>query len=99
MCAADVRFGSKADIGVSPRNVCFTPKSGHWNSLAGCLLCAKSGHSRRFHPFEITVICARGTSLVDDSVDLVVLIVRCCLYEQAAVRESNLGHQRLVAFF
>jgi hypothetical protein len=27
--AADVRFGSKADIGARPRNVRFTPKSGH----------------------------------------------------------------------
>src|SRR5215469_15005801 len=26
-------------------NVRFTPKSGHRNSVAGCLLCAKSGHS------------------------------------------------------
>jgi hypothetical protein len=28
----DVRFGSKADIQVRPRDVRFTPKSGHWNS-------------------------------------------------------------------
>jgi hypothetical protein len=27
--AADVRFGSKADIAASPTNVRFTPKSGH----------------------------------------------------------------------
>src|SRR5262249_36525368 len=26
-------------------NVRFTPKSGHWNSVASCPLCAKSGHS------------------------------------------------------
>jgi len=26
-----------------PRDVCFTPKSGHWNSVAECPLCAKSG--------------------------------------------------------
>jgi hypothetical protein len=38
---ANVRFGSKADIGVRPRNVCFTPKSGHWNSVAECPLYAK----------------------------------------------------------
>src|SRR6516165_5998831 len=31
---ADVRFGSKADIRVRPRNVRFTPKSRHWNSAA-----------------------------------------------------------------
>src|SRR5262249_42280797 len=42
--SADVRFGSKADIGEGATNVRFTPKSGHWNSLAGCPLCAKSGH-------------------------------------------------------
>jgi len=38
-------LGSKADIGVGPRHVRFTPKSGHWNSVAKCLLCAKSRHS------------------------------------------------------
>ena len=26
----NVRFGSKADIEACPRNVRFTPKSGHW---------------------------------------------------------------------
>src|SRR5262249_13776825 len=26
---ANVRFGSKADIGARPHNVCFTPESGH----------------------------------------------------------------------
>jgi hypothetical protein len=31
---AHFRFGSKADIGESPANVCFTPKSRHWNSAA-----------------------------------------------------------------
>ena len=48
--------GSKADIGVSPRNVCFTPKSGHWNSAAKCPLCAKSGHMQRskFGAYSIT---------------------------------------------
>jgi hypothetical protein len=29
--AADVRFGSKADISACPSNVRFTPKSGHRN--------------------------------------------------------------------
>jgi hypothetical protein len=29
---ADVRFGSKADISTSRRDVRFTPKSGHWLS-------------------------------------------------------------------
>ena len=43
--STDVRFGSKADIRVHPRDVRFTPKSGHWNLVAECLLCAKSGHS------------------------------------------------------
>src|SRR5262249_32522142 len=44
--AADVRFGSKADIAASPTNVRFTPKSGHWNLVCECPLCAKSGHRR-----------------------------------------------------
>src|SRR5215467_9617421 len=34
----------KADIEARPVNVCFTPKSGHWLSVSGCPLCAKSGH-------------------------------------------------------
>jgi hypothetical protein len=43
--AAHVRFGSKADTRVHPRYVRFTPKSGHRDSAAKCLLCAKSRHS------------------------------------------------------
>src|SRR6516164_10060563 len=31
--AADVRFGSKADIARDRLNVRFTPKSGHWNAV------------------------------------------------------------------
>src|SRR6516162_4847170 len=42
--AANVRFGSKADMATSQRNVRFTPKSRHWNSVVECPLCAKSGH-------------------------------------------------------
>jgi hypothetical protein len=39
-----VRFGSKADMGLPLIDVRFTPKSGHWNSIDECPLCAKSGH-------------------------------------------------------
>ena len=39
-----VRFGSKADIGLSPIDVRYSPKSGHGRVLAECPLCAKSGH-------------------------------------------------------
>src|SRR5215469_3443670 len=46
---ADVRFGSKAEIAARPRNVRFTPKSGHQLSALGCLLCAKS---RRLVPIR-----------------------------------------------
>jgi hypothetical protein len=42
--AADVRFGSKADIAFRQRHVCFTPKSGHRLRLSPCPLCAKSRH-------------------------------------------------------
>src|SRR6516165_10232620 len=36
---ADVRFGSKADIGACPGHVRFTPKSGHCGAkLVGCTL-------------------------------------------------------------
>ena len=41
----NVRFGSLADIEALSLDVCFTPKSGHWNSVTECPLCAKSGHS------------------------------------------------------
>ena len=41
---AHVRFGSKADMEALSPNVCFTPKSGHWLSMSGCPLCAKSRH-------------------------------------------------------
>ena len=47
---ANVRFGSKADISECPRDVRFTPKSGHWLSVSQCPLCAKSGHSARLRP-------------------------------------------------
>src|SRR5262249_40591687 len=40
----NVRFGSKADMAAHSLDVRFTPKSGHWNSVAKCPLCAKSGH-------------------------------------------------------
>src|SRR6516164_76769 len=43
-----VRFGSKAGIGIRPRCVRFTPESGHWLSVLGCPLCAKSRHSSHF---------------------------------------------------
>src|SRR5262249_46697921 len=42
---SNVRFGSKVDIAQCETNVRFTPKSGHWLSVSGCPLCAKSGHS------------------------------------------------------
>ena len=44
----NVRFGSKADIGTDRLNVRFTPKSGHWNPVVECPLCAKSGHQFNF---------------------------------------------------
>jgi len=43
--ATHVRFGSKADIDTRESNVRFTPESGHWLSMSGCPLCAKSRHS------------------------------------------------------
>jgi hypothetical protein len=38
---AHVRFGSKADIGLAPADVRFTPKSGHCRTTLGCPLFAK----------------------------------------------------------
>jgi len=42
--ASNVRFGSKADIGLSPVDVRYSPKSGHGRVLTECPLCARSGH-------------------------------------------------------
>jgi len=42
----NVAFGSLADIATPLGDVRFTPKSGHWNSVAKCLLCAKSGREQ-----------------------------------------------------
>jgi hypothetical protein len=38
----NVRSGSKADIGLAPVDVRYSPKSGHGRVLAECPLCAKS---------------------------------------------------------
>src|SRR5262249_48641614 len=51
--AANVRFGSKADIEACLRDVRFTPKSGHRNSVAECPLCAKSGHCDLFDTINV----------------------------------------------
>jgi hypothetical protein len=50
--AANVRFGSKADMTGRICNVRFTPESGHCGVTVGCPLCAKSGlmhRSNRLH--------------------------------------------------
>jgi len=41
-CRSDVRYGSKADIGVVQIYVCFTPESGHGSEWSWCPLCAWS---------------------------------------------------------
>jgi hypothetical protein len=71
---ADVRFGSKADIGARPIEVRFTPESGHWNSIEECPVCAKSRHpalqamagcsaTSFAHRYQINTICCRGNFL------------------------------------
>ena len=42
--AFNVRFGSKADMGLPLIDVRFTPKSGHCSRRWACPLCANSGH-------------------------------------------------------
>ena len=51
-----VRFGSKADIGLSPIDVRYSPKSGHGRVLAECPLCANSGHRQAAGAFAEAVI-------------------------------------------
>ena len=43
--SSNVRFGSKADMGLPLTDVRFTPKSGHCSARQRCPLSAKSGHS------------------------------------------------------
>ena len=52
--AADVRFGSKADIGAGPRHVRFTPNSGHWNwpVSPSALVTPAISHVRRGSPTQ-----------------------------------------------
>jgi len=50
--AANVRFGSKADIEAPPSDVRFTPKSGQGSARPWCPLCARSGHCRFQRPGE-----------------------------------------------
>jgi hypothetical protein len=45
-CKTNVRFGSKADFGLAPVDVRFTPESGHSAALFRCPLWVKSGHQR-----------------------------------------------------
>jgi hypothetical protein len=48
--SVNVRFGSDADIAARPRDVRFTPESGHWLRVLGSPLCATSGyHDRSAH--------------------------------------------------
>jgi hypothetical protein len=76
---------SKADIVKQSRHVRFVPKA---------------DHTRRFHPFEITVICAIGTTLIDDSRCGRFLFDRFCdpqhrnLPINLAIAEMGDGHGR-----
>ena len=50
--AANVRFGSEADIEAHVRHVRFTPESGHFQRRIRCPLSAKSGHGLRSHRMD-----------------------------------------------
>src|SRR3974390_2251822 len=60
----NVRFGSKADIGVGPRHVRFTPESGHQLAALGCLLSAKSKLAAKtvkaIHARQLSALLAGG---------------------------------------
>jgi len=43
LALSNVRFGSQADIGLTPVDVRYSPKSGHWRTSVGCPLCANNG--------------------------------------------------------
>jgi hypothetical protein len=62
----NVRFGSLADIGVCPRDVRFTPESGHWESAARFPLCAKSGQFPTKVRGSKVISGAAGQSLPND---------------------------------
>src|SRR5262249_7480931 len=63
----DVRFGSITDIEVRSMNVRFNSKSGHWNSVGECPLCAKSGHCSYFG--STLTCCSTTTGRVNAKVE------------------------------
>jgi hypothetical protein len=42
--ATEATLAARGIAATALLNVRFTPESGHWNSVARCPLCAKSGH-------------------------------------------------------
>ena len=82
--AANVRFGSLADIVQRPRHVCFSPNSGHSSARVARPLSAKSGHQpspveRGRYSLDQTVPSednARCGSLADTRAEI--RDVRCC---------------------
>ena len=73
----DARFGSEADFSQRQADVRFTPNSGHWTSVAECLLYTKSRHSggrdlklwaedmRRSKQHGCSIDLVRASSLVE----------------------------------
>src|SRR5262249_17867565 len=53
--------------GPTGKSVRLTPKSGHWNSVVECPLCAKSGHSRRTNEFGAEGLILRLSVLLRDA--------------------------------
>src|SRR4029077_4735849 len=58
--AANVRYGSKADIGDNSGDVRFTPKSGHSAARLECRLCANCKHRGKFKGLLGTMAKANG---------------------------------------
>ena len=82
---AHVRFGSEADISACPRDVRFTPKSGHRNSVARLLLrqrCALYGaviklHAQSLRPAPTELAQTDHVAWQDHEVDDVRVTAAC----------------------
>src|SRR5262249_52235383 len=81
LARGNVRFGSKADILLSPTNVRFTPNSGHWNSAAQCPLCAKSGlmHCSKMLPMIWGCKTGRSAGLSPQRIGTEMLVSAACV--------------------
>ena len=71
--------------------ICFTPKSGHWNSVCECPLCAKSGReqAQQRATYSITLPAQPAASIVKP--DNHMMFVASALVRQSRYRRADSG--------